>query len=159
MACAFRKFCVLRVSKRQGHRLTFPSGPTLDYSQTLVTVAATGHLVVAVRTCVEARLLLSDSLELGVVVYEVTLGSRSAIRDRTNASTAVDGVNPVDCDETRYFWLSWERDGAQLQVSGGLQWRPATVLVKLQNVRILVKVRVTQKEVTQVEIKVLLKNC
>jgi len=83
------------------------------------------NVVFGVRTCNDAILALSEEMEKVSNSYEVVIGGygnkRSDIRSnvQSDAVARMDTPDIVSCNETRFFWVSW--DGGLIEVGLGLR--------------------------------------
>ena len=98
------------------------------YSQFWMTVAQTDHIVVKIKACSDAHILLT-SLMHGVLSpamgsYEIVIGQRNNVTllrtkllDPSTNKVEVATEYILDCEDSRYFWVSWT-DGT-VQVGRG----------------------------------------
>lgn len=70
-----------------------------------------GYIVFGVRSCKQARLFLNEGIGKLGKAYTIVLGAKqnriSKIIKGEQVLVQVDTPDLVDCDETKYFWISW----------------------------------------------------
>lgn len=96
--------------------LRYKTSGTEDYDHLYVTTNETNSAVFLVKSCAEARILLSHEMDDMIRAYEVIIGGRSnthtaiaeAIPGGSNIKRSVESIDILSCEHYRPFWLRWD---------------------------------------------------